>query len=557
MPPQTPIEIRSLADVQHLIAQAEKIKPSTRKEMLSAISRLSKMLGHPLHDIPADLESLRALLKKLHPVQAKLSKKSLSNVKAALILALRFTGVASELRLATKETEQWAAFRHSGTASHHAYALSRFARFCTAQDIEPADVTDAVMGEYEARLAGATINCGPSKVRIETAKTFNCILKRSDSNRPLLNARKGTAYITPPLTVYPQRLQQEIETYLGRLADPDIFSEGDLAKPLRPYTLRNIKHHLRQVLDAAVTAGYEPSFFTGLEKLIDIKVVQAAFGVIAERSKHEVPISLLNIASSLLAIARHEVRAPDEDIRRLSKLKTRIAQRTSQHAGMSAKSERRMQQFEDPENVVRFICLPEQIFARARKGDLTRSTALEMMYAAAMTILFGNPMRASNLASIELGKHLEPVKLGRKSVYRLHISGEEVKNGVEILAEYHDGQADILRLYITKYRPLLSAEPGNYLFPKPSGGVRAAKHLSDGIKRFAGKYLGLEVSAHLFRHFAAYLFLEAHPGDYESTRRLVGHKKIDTTTAFYSPRSNRAAQKRYEAILASKRGGKT
>lgn len=552
---QTPIEPRSLADVSRTIHTLKKIRPSSRTEMLSAISRLGKLLRRPLHDIPADLETLRDRIQNLHPVQAKVSKKSLSNIKAGLILALRFAGVAEELRVAPKESEQWAAFRHSGTSPHQAYALSQFARYCTAENLEPSEVNDDVMDDYQAHLARATLNRDPAKTRIETAKTFNCVVKRSGLNRPLLRARKGTAYVTPPLTVYPASFQKEFAAYRDRLRNPDLFSEDDLAKPLRPYTLRNIEHHVRQVLHAAVIAGYEPSFFTGLEKLIDINVVQAAFRVVAERSKHEVPVSLLNIVSSLLAIARHEVRAPDEVIRRLSKLKTRIAQRTPQHAGMSAKSERRMQQFDDPENVARFICLPQEIAARARKGEQTRSTALEMMYAAAMTILFGNPMRAGNLASIELGKHLEPIRLGRKSIYRLHIPAEEVKNGVEVLAEYHDGQADLLRLYITKYRPLLSAEPGNYLFPKPSGGVRAAKHLSDGIKRFVGKYLGLEVSAHLFRHFAAHLFLEAHPSDYESTRRLVGHKKLETTTAFYSPRSNRAAQKRYEAILESKRGG--
>jgi integrase len=43
------------------------------------------------------------------------------------------------------------------------------------------------------------------------------------------------------------------------------------------------------------------------------------------------------------------------------------------------------------------------------------------------------------------------------------------------------------------------------------------------------KVIGLTVNAHLFRHVCAFLYLKAHPGDYETVRLLLGHTSLATT----------------------------
>jgi integrase len=44
---------------------------------------------------------------------------------------------------------------------------------------------------------------------------------------------------------------------------------------------------------------------------------------------------------------------------------------------------------------------------------------------------------------------------------------------------------------------------------------------------------GLRVTVHQFRHAAAATYLRHHPGDYETVRRLLGHRNIQTTINFY------------------------
>ena len=47
------------------------------------------------------------------------------------------------------------------------------------------------------------------------------------------------------------------------------------------------------------------------------------------------------------------------------------------------------------------------------------------------------------------------------------------------------------------------------------------------------KATGLCLTAHQFRHAAAAVWLKAHPGDYETVRRMLGHRNIQTTINFY------------------------
>ena len=45
--------------------------------------------------------------------------------------------------------------------------------------------------------------------------------------------------------------------------------------------------------------------------------------------------------------------------------------------------------------------------------------------------------------------------------------------------------------------------------------------------------VGLRITVHQFRHAAAAIYLKHRPGDYETVRRLLGHRDIQTTIRFY------------------------
>jgi integrase len=60
---------------------------------------------------------------------------------------------------------------------------------------------------------------------------------------------------------------------------------------------------------------------------------------------------------------------------------------------------------------------------------------------------------------------------------------------------------------------------------------------------------GLTVNAHLFRHVCAFLYLKAHPGDYETVRLLLGHTSLATTVRAYCGLERSDAVRRYDSLI--------
>ena len=65
------------------------------------------------------------------------------------------------------------------------------------------------------------------------------------------------------------------------------------------------------------------------------------------------------------------------------------------------------------------------------------------------------------------------------------------------------------------------------------GKPKVAITFSLQITRRIQKAVGLRITVHQFRHAAAAIYLKHRPGDYETVRRLLGHRNIQTTIDFY------------------------
>jgi len=55
------------------------------------------------------------------------------------------------------------------------------------------------------------------------------------------------------------------------------------------------------------------------------------------------------------------------------------------------------------------------------------------------------------------------------------------------------------------------------------------------------------------RHFAVYQFLRAFPGQHEVARRLLGHRTVDTTRAFYAGLEARFAAEQFDTVVRQAR----
>lgn len=83
------------------------------------------------------------------------------------------------------------------------------------------------------------------------------------------------------------------------------------------------------------------------------------------------------------------------------------------------------------------------------------------------------------------------------------------------------------------------------LFPGDVDGFMTPNSLGRLVRVGLRDHLGIDFNAHLFRHFACMNHLREHPGDYETLRRLCGHKRLDTTVNFYAGTETDAAIHRF------------
>ncbi|WP_193747999.1 tyrosine-type recombinase/integrase [Leisingera sp. ANG-S5] len=545
---------QSLADVLHCLLENPTGDNRRHQARLSAVRRISDFLHRPPCDIPADVRTLRRLLGGLHPAQCGMSAKSLSNIKSNLADALRSVGALPIDEEVKERSPAWKGFLDTAAAKHQVWGLSRFTAYCCNRGIEPQDVTQETVLAYRNILDSRLLTKEPADHCKSMIQTWNHLVKRNGLDLPVLETERSDRYLARPMSDYPHCLQKEIDAYIDRLSHADIFAEGGPDKALRPTSLRNIRAHLRQFLDALVQAGAQPEDFNCLAEVITAENIKAAFRAIVHRNgSNSMPSGLGNIAASLTAIARHHLQMPENELDRLAAIKKKVS---ADPKGMSSKNAERLMQFNDWNNVVLLVTLSEVLMERADKAPFSRASALAAMHAAAVAILLSCPMRIKNLAGLDLNGHLRPRLNGTRTLYSVRIEGTEVKNGEPIEVDLNAKTSRLLHRYITQYRPVISEAKGTALFPaKNTGQPRGPDNFGSELKRTVYRETGLEVHPHLFRHIAAKLYLKERPGDFETVRRLLKHKKLQTTMDFYAGVSNQWAHDHYDDVVLGKWGG--
>jgi integrase len=133
----------------------------------------------------------------------------------------------------------------------------------------------------------------------------------------------------------------------------------------------------------------------------------------------------------------------------------------------------------------------------------------------------------------------------------LFIPADQVKNSEDLEIPLSKYTTELVRAYMTIYQPIVArGHDTDLLFPGVAGNSKASSGFAQRILDVILEKTGIQMNLHLFRHLGALLFLTAHPGEYETVRRFLGHKSIQTTIKFYVGLESVAAFRRYdEAVL--------
>jgi hypothetical protein len=147
---ETPFLIEtSFADGIAIIAAAEELPEQIKRHWATSLRQIAKALDKPLEVIPARYSAVRADLAQLHQLPAGLTKKTLqnhkSNTKRALLWLAREKGVPQH---GVPLTPAWEELRSKIKDSLVRSRLSSLMRFCSATNILPTDVDEAVVDRF-------------------------------------------------------------------------------------------------------------------------------------------------------------------------------------------------------------------------------------------------------------------------------------------------------------------------------------------------------------------------------------------------------------------------
>jgi integrase len=200
------------------------------------------------------------------------------------------------------------------------------------------------------------------------------------------------------------------------------------------------------------------------------------------------------------------------------------------------------------------VSLPNALMEQARslKDHAPIRAGISAQLAVAVAILTFAPVRLSNLAKIELEQNL--IKPGGLNTpYWLVFPHYDVKNRVDLNFQFDQPLTDLIDEYVREFRPaLLRGANAPWLFPGEGGQPKHPLLFGKQITERIQKAIGLRITPHQFRHAAAAIYLKHHPGDYETVRRLLGHRDIQTTIKFYCGLETIAATEEFGRLIREK-----
>jgi integrase len=517
-----------------------------RQEMASAVRVTSRLLGQPATAIPADPKLLRGRIAEITAAGAGLSPARWRNAKSLVNAALTITGASTMGRRSTATLRpEWHELLARVSDRYDRAKLSKLARYCSHRALPPEEVNDEVLSAFGQMLVRSTVE-RPKQVHRDACLTWNRQIDRIKGWPTIrLTEPNNTRSYALPLEAFPQSFATDLQAYLDRQAGKELF--GDVPTPASAATLRCQRIWLLELASALVLSGRNAASITSLADLVATDAAKLALTFFWQRNGERKTGQLHNFARLIINIAKHLVKAPTDQ---LDELRTLSRQINPGKGDMTERNRMRLRAFDDPVNVERLVNLPESMMRPlTRLPNPGYNDAVRAQTALAVAIELVAPLRAKNLAGLRLDQHLISSRPEPGAVMHLVIPPGEVKNKNPLEFELPRDVVRLLELYLKKFRPLLVTDGSSYLFPARKGGAKTPAQMADQIKRAIKIDSGLTVNAHLFRHLCAYLYLKAHPGEYETVRLLLGHTSHAVTVRAYCGLERSDAVRRYDSLI--------
>jgi hypothetical protein len=283
----------------------------------------------------------------------------------------------------------------------------------------------------------------------------------------------------------------------------------------------------------AVSLGVSIDDLSSFGTLLDPDLVECVFDAYWQDNGEKPSSYLIDLAPFVLSIVRQTRCLDDTAISRLDDMRAALEQH--RRVGLTEKNMQVVRQVLSSDIWRRVVNLPWQLMAEARsisdRAPVKAAGLAQLAVAIGIESVF--PVRLGNLGAISIAENLTRPG-GPATPYWLVFPDYDVKNRISLETVFDAELTTLTDDYIHNHLHVLlrgSNEP--WLFPGLGGGHKGLATLSSQITKRIEKATGLRMTVHQFRHAAAALILKVKPGNYEYVRRVLGHRNIQTTIAFY------------------------
>jgi integrase len=482
------------------------------------------------------------------PVAAGLTDKSFANIKSNFLAAVEASGIKSIQGSAkTPLRPGWCKLMSDLSSKRMQYGLSRLARWCSGKGIEPAEVSDAVLGDFIDAVRQGTLHRKPNELHRTVAQIWNEAAKRS---RISLQRVTVPSFRQPAKrldwSLLPRSFRNDLEAYSNWCSGNDVFAADARSRPLGPQTVKLQQNHVHAAVTALVASGISPKIITSLRSLVAIENFKCIL-----RRRHEMVDGRENVfnrdlARTLTEIARRWVEVEEATLAELKRLAGKVPVPLS---GLTTKNKTTLRQFDNPANLRRLIELPHRLWAEVKRDkNPSFRTVLKAQAALAIGLLCYMPVRPQNLWPLKFDEHLF-LHEGPGAISSLELPASEVKNHTEMAFDIPAPLAKMLIEYRNRLVPKVLGRRPDRLFIKADGTAKNQWAVAWLIRTVLKRRAGLQLSPHQFRHFTAKVVLDAEPGGFETVRQMLGHKSLGTTVSFYAGISSRRAARHHHDLI--------
>src|SRR5829696_7569012 len=538
----------TLADVSERVAQSSSLSPTRQRDCLSALRRVADLLEQDLSALPADIGSLREKLATLNPASFGLSAHTWSNLRSNLFCAIEASGLQPVLRTARVPLpEPWRELFPRIPDRRTRDGLSRFARFCSLNGISPREVDLGTLQAFGAAVRSSTLARKAAMLERDVATLWNRLVDRGvadDRTRLDLPDRRPA----PKRVLWqdlPASFRSDVDDHLAWAAGEDPFAPDPRSRPLSAGSVRLRRQFIQSAVTALVGAGTPIPQITSLSDL----VTPDAFKSIL-RERHTAAGQQANaynegLAKALIAIAKEWVKPETKTIADLKRLATKLPRLTP---GLTDKNNAMLRAFTDPELLGRLIRLPDRLWREALQQAPSQRQLAKAQAALAIAILTYAPLRIANLSALAFDRTLFlPARADQESL--IEIPAAEMKNREPFSITLPPKITAMLRAYRSQVLKGSAKSSTAFLFDNGRGKPKRPTSVSWLIERTIRRHLGIEMTAHQFRHLAAKVILDADPGAYESVRQLLGQRNLATTINYYAGLDTRRAGRHHAALI--------